>query len=132
MLQCRWFAAVHGSVDVVHVKWCNCPSEDYNHAKGKETFPSLGFECITDFNRRILSVYGPHFGSRNDMNIVKTDTYGNAMTTNRIYHGARWSHYGQDCHVLSRGGYPLVGSLWFCQMVKMRIPCGLVGTLVPS
>jgi hypothetical protein len=23
-----------GSVDVVHVKWCNCPSEDYNHAKG--------------------------------------------------------------------------------------------------
>jgi hypothetical protein len=51
-----------GSVDVVHVKWSNCPAGDFNCAKGKETFPSLGFQCITDFNRRILSVYGPHFG----------------------------------------------------------------------
>jgi hypothetical protein len=51
-----------GSVDVVHVKWSNCPAGDFNHAKGKETFPSLGFQCITDYSRRILSVYGPHFG----------------------------------------------------------------------
>jgi hypothetical protein len=43
-----------GSIDVVHVKWSNCPAGDFNRAKGKETFPSLGFECITDFNRRVL------------------------------------------------------------------------------
>ncbi len=64
-----------GSIDVVHVKWANCPAGDFNRAKVKETFPSLGFECITDFNRRVLSIYGPHFGSRNDMDIVKTDEY---------------------------------------------------------
>jgi hypothetical protein len=32
-----------GSMDVVHVKWANCPSGDFNRAKGKESFPSLGF-----------------------------------------------------------------------------------------
>ncbi len=32
-----------GSMDVVHIKWGNCPSGDFNRAKGKETFPSLGF-----------------------------------------------------------------------------------------
>jgi hypothetical protein len=68
-----------GSVDVVHVKWSFCPAGDFNRVKGMESFPSLGFQCITDFNRRILSIYGPHFGSRNDMDIVKTDENVNAM-----------------------------------------------------
>ncbi len=62
------------SIDVVHVKWANCPAGNFNRAKGKEMFPSLDFECITDFNRRVLSIYGPHFGSRYNMDIVKTDT----------------------------------------------------------
>ena len=64
-----------GSIDVVHVKWSNCPAGDFNRAKGKETFPSLGFKCITNFNRRVLSIYGPHFGCRNDMDIIKMDPY---------------------------------------------------------
>jgi len=71
-----------GSVDVVHVKWLNCPAGDFNRANGKEPFPSLGFQCITDFNCRILSNYGPHFGSRNDMYIVKTEENVNAMRYN--------------------------------------------------
>jgi len=50
-----------GSVDVVHVKWSNCPSGDFNRAKGKETFTYIGFEYITDSKRRILSEYGPPF-----------------------------------------------------------------------
>jgi hypothetical protein len=40
----------------------------------KEGYPTLGFQCITDFNRRILAVYGPQFGVENDKQIVKTDT----------------------------------------------------------
>ena len=27
-----------GSVDVVHVKWCNCPAGDFNRSKGKERY----------------------------------------------------------------------------------------------
>ena len=95
-----------GSVDVVHVKWSNCPAGDFNRAKGKETFPSLGFQCITDYNRRILSVYGPHFGSRNDMDIVKTDHHVHAMKKNRLHREARWSYYSHDGHVrTNRGSY---------------------------
>ncbi len=44
-----------GSMDVVHVKWAHCPAGDYNHAKGKEGYPTLAFQCITDYNCRILS-----------------------------------------------------------------------------
>ncbi len=62
-----------GSVDVVHVKWSNCPHGDFNRAKGKESYPSLAFECISDFDRRICNVYGPSFGSRNGKHIVKND-----------------------------------------------------------
>ncbi len=75
----KWYSAVGlpgacGSIDVVHVKWSNCPAGDFNRAKGKEGYPSLGFQCILDFNRRILGVYGLQFGSTNDKQIVKTDT----------------------------------------------------------
>ena len=75
----KWYSAVGlpgacGSIDVVHIKWLNCPAGDFNRAKGKEGYPSLGFQCISDFNRRILGVYGPQFGSTNDKQIVKTDT----------------------------------------------------------
>ena len=75
----KWYSNVGlsgacGSIDVVHVKWSNCPAGDHNRAKGKEGYPSLGFQCISDFNRKILGVYGPQFGSTNDKQIVKTDS----------------------------------------------------------
>jgi hypothetical protein len=74
----KWYSAVGlpgaiGSIDVVHVKWSNCSAGDHKRAKGKEGYPSLGFQCISDFNRRILGVYGPQFRSTNDKQIVKTD-----------------------------------------------------------
>jgi hypothetical protein len=58
---------------VVHVKWSACPTGDHNCAKGKGSYPSLAFQCVTDFNLRILAVYGPQFGTRNDKEIVKDD-----------------------------------------------------------
>jgi hypothetical protein len=62
-----------GSMDVVHVKWANCPTGDHNHAKGKEGYPTLVFQCLTDFNCRVMVIYGPQFGSHNDKDIVKHD-----------------------------------------------------------
>lgn len=62
-----------GSMDVVHIKWSACPTGDLNRAKGKEGYPTVAFQCITDFNRRILGVYGPQFGTFNDKHIVKID-----------------------------------------------------------
>ncbi|MFN9965171.1 MAG: hypothetical protein ACK52F_00165, partial [bacterium] len=44
------------SMDVVHVKWSACPTGDLNRAMGKEGHPTIAFQCITDFNRRILGI----------------------------------------------------------------------------
>jgi len=97
-----------GSIDVVHVKWSNCPAGDVNRAKGKEGFTSFGFQCITDFNQRILSLYGPHFGSRNDMDIVKTDSNVLLMTTSKLFRDAQWKYYNQYGHVRSCLGMYLI------------------------
>jgi hypothetical protein len=64
-----------GSIDVVHVKWANCPAGDFNRAKGKETFPSLGFECITDFNRRVIAIYGPSTQFHQRRNLLVNHLY---------------------------------------------------------
>jgi hypothetical protein len=37
-----------GSIDVVHVKWSHCPAGEFNKCKGKESFASLAFQCITN------------------------------------------------------------------------------------
>ena len=62
-----------GSMDVVHTKWSQCPTGDINRAKGKEGYPTLGFQYITDYNCRILGIFGPMFGSWNDKEIIKLD-----------------------------------------------------------
>ncbi len=62
-----------GSLDVISVWWFQCPSGDLNRVKEKETFPSLAFECVTDFNQQIMGVYGPQLGSINNKEIVNLD-----------------------------------------------------------
>ena len=49
------------SVDVMHgvVRWANCPVGDFNWSTGKESYPSLAFQCITDIDRTILGVFDP-------------------------------------------------------------------------
>jgi hypothetical protein len=44
-----------GSIDVVHVKWSRCPAGDYNKCKGKESFASVAFECVTNNRQRFLA-----------------------------------------------------------------------------
>lgn len=48
-----------GSIDAVHVKWNCCPAGDFNHYKGKKSFPSVAFECVIDNRRRVLGI-SPH------------------------------------------------------------------------
>jgi hypothetical protein len=74
----KWYSAVGlpgvcSSIDVVHMKSSSCSTDDRGGAKGKEGFTTLGFQCITDYNRQILAVYGSQFGVANDKQIVKTD-----------------------------------------------------------
>lgn len=43
------------------MKWNNCPASDYNQAKGKELHPSLAFECMSNFDNQIKSVFRLQF-----------------------------------------------------------------------
>ena len=79
-----------GSMDVVHVKWSTCPTGDHNNAERKEGYPTLGFQCITDFNRRVMAIYGPQFGSRNDKDIVKHDDNVRSITYNCLFTNTMW------------------------------------------
>ena len=94
-----------GSMDVVHVKWSSCPTGDHNRAKGKGGYPSLAFQCITDFNRRILAVYGPQFGTRNDKEIVKDDPNVHFVRSG-WYKDILWNYYTAEGRVeQDRGAY---------------------------
>jgi hypothetical protein len=95
-----------GSMDVVHVKWANCPADDYNRTKGKEGYPTLAFQCITDYNRRILSFYGPQFRTRNDKDIVKTYVNVKAIHTKQIFKNSCCHYYNAEGRVqFERGMY---------------------------
>jgi hypothetical protein len=96
-----------GSLDVVHVKWSRCPAGDFNCSKDKESYPSLGFECISDFDRRNTNVLGPQFGARNDKHIVKMDD-GVAAVRDDWYNSVRWSYLDDNCEVNEEIGVYLI------------------------
>ena len=91
------------SVDVVHVKRVNCPAGDYNRSKGKDSFPSLAFVCITDYDRCILGVFGPQFGSNNDKHIVKIDNNIRLLNEGWLSQ-VEWKYYAHDGRISSATG----------------------------
>jgi hypothetical protein len=121
----RWYEQVGlpgcmGSVDVVHVKWLNCPLRDYNRAKGKESYPSLAFECISDYDRRICGVYGPQFGLRNDKHIVKNDD--NVLIVAKDWSFVQWQHFDDDGKNCKETGAYLICDNGYLQWPTLLCP----------
>ena len=83
-----------GSIDVVHLKWGNCPAGDINQCKGKEGYPTVAFEVISGFDREILGVSSVQFGTRNDQHIVKIDENVDRIK-NEWYKLVEWEHYDE-------------------------------------
>lgn len=96
-----------GSMDVVYVKWCCCPTGDFNRAKGKSSYPTLAFECISNYNRRIIGIFGPQFGSRNDKEIVKVDPNVHAIRTG-WFKDVKWNYYTADGRIGEDKGVYLI------------------------
>jgi hypothetical protein len=69
---------------------------DHNRAKGKEGYPTLLFQCLTDFNCRILAIHGPQFGSRNDKDIVKHDDNVCAIRFSQLLTNTTWKYFDAD------------------------------------
>ena len=109
-----------GSVDVVHVKWSNCPAGDYNRAKGKQSYPSLAFECISDFNRRICHVHGPQFGTRNDKHIVKMDV--GVARVDRAYSHVPWKYFDEYGNIHKEYGAYLICDNGYLQWPTLICP----------
>ena len=112
-----------GSINVVHIKWSACPAGDHNCAKGKEGYPTVGFQCITDYNRRFLGIFGPQFGTRNDQEIVKLDP--NVMKIrstwfSRIF----WSYYTEAGAIRQEKGVYLICDNGYLRWPQLICPYG--------
>ena len=81
-----------GSIDVVHMKWYDCPAVDRNRSVGKEGYPTLAFEVISGFDREILGVSSVQFGTRNDKHIVRLDETV-AKIRDDWYKTVEWEYY---------------------------------------
>jgi hypothetical protein len=84
-----------GSIRVVHVKWSNCPAGDYNKCKGKESFPSVAFECVTNNRRRVIGISPNQFGARSDKHIVCFDPTVH-LIKKLWYKDVEWEYYTID------------------------------------
>ena len=96
-----------GSVDVVHVKWSNCPAEDVNRAKGKEGFPSLAFKVVTGFDRQVSGVSIAHFGTQNDTHIVRLDEIIKLLR-NSWYRDVEWKLSDEHGNTRDKTGVYLI------------------------
>jgi hypothetical protein len=88
-----------GLMDVVHIKWSTCPAGDYIHMKGKEGYPNLGFKGITDYNWRVIAIYGPQFGTRNDKDIVVKHDSNDMEIRDRWLRVCKWKYYDKSSTV---------------------------------
>eukprot|EP01082_Thalassiosira_pseudonana_P007063 g6219.t1 g6219 contig22:16423-17748(-) len=88
---------------IVHVKWSNCPAGDYNKCKGKESFPSVAFECVTNNRRRVLGIAPIQFGARSDKHIVRFDPTVD-LIKKQWYKDVEWDYYTTDGEVKKEKG----------------------------
>jgi hypothetical protein len=81
---------------------------------GKESYPSLAFECITDFDCCILEVFGPQFGSNNYKHIVKI--YDNIHLLNEGWLSkVEWQYYAKDESIATTTGvYVICDNGYIC------------------
>lgn len=108
-----------GSIDVVHLKWSYCPAGDCNSNRcvGKEGFPTVAFEVVSDNSRRILGVSSVQYGARNDQHIVKLDeTVSNLKR--KWYKDVEWSYF--DVFGMEHRSY---GVYLICDGGYLRWPC---------
>ncbi|KAL9185687.1 hypothetical protein ACHAXT_003464 [Thalassiosira profunda] len=103
-----------GSIDVVHSKWSLCPAGDLSRAKGKEGYPSIAWEVISDFDRRVLGVSSAQFGTRNDKHIVKIDK-NVARIRDDWYAGVKWTYYTRAGEVKEETGVYLICDGGYCR-----------------
>jgi hypothetical protein len=110
-----------GSIDVIHVKWSNCPSGDFNKCKGKESFPSVAFEVVTDNRRRVLGISPIQYGARSDKHIVRLDPTVTSIRDN-FYKYVEWEYYTINGEVKRDKGVYLICDGGYLRWVTLMCP----------
>jgi hypothetical protein len=95
------------------VQWSQCHLGDLNRAKGKESYPSLAFECVTDFNWHIMGVYGPVLGLQKDKEIVKLDPAVCEVSSGWLSKSF-WRYYSASSCIKSLEGMYLICNNGIC------------------
>jgi hypothetical protein len=67
------FPGCSGSIDVVKLGWDKCPSLLLNLYKGKEGYPSVGYQVVCSARRFIQPVGSGSPGTHNDKTTIKYD-----------------------------------------------------------
>lgn len=96
-----------GSIDVVHCKWAACAAGDNVKATGKEGYPTLAFECITNHQLKIMGISCVQFGTRNDQHIVRLDATV-SLIRRQWYKDVQWSYFDLEGNVKSSRGIYLI------------------------
>jgi Plant transposon protein len=79
------FPGCCGSIDVVKIGWDKCPASMFNLFKGKEGYPSIGYQVICNARRCIQSVGEGNAGTHNDKTTIKFDS-----TVKALKSGSSW------------------------------------------
>jgi hypothetical protein len=64
-----------GSMDVVHIPWCMCPSSLSNLCTGKEGYATLAYNVVVDHEGKAQEAQKSSLGSFNDKTIVTFDDF---------------------------------------------------------
>lgn len=111
-----------GFLDGVHVQWDKCPSQWKHISIGKCDYPTIGWQCACNHNRRFISVQKANLGSINDQNAIKMDRFVSELRTNPLYRD--WNYTIYD----ATGGSHEESGLWLSvDGGYIRIPECLVG-----
>ena len=97
-----------GSIDCVHLGWDMCPAGFQADCLGKEGFPTLVFEVIVSYTRRIMAVTPSFFGAWNDKTVVKFDQTVTKLRTDPFYTQYSWDVVDSQGRTSSQKGLYLI------------------------
>lgn len=68
------FPGAVASMDCTHIKWSQCPDGKKHLATGKESFPSLVFQCAVTHDRYIVHCSKAFYGGYNDITVTHNES----------------------------------------------------------
>lgn len=82
-----------GFMDGVHVHWDRCPTMFRHMCLCKNEYPTIGWQCSVNHNRRFMSVADAQMGSVNDKTACKYDNFVQRLRNDPLYKDTTYMIY---------------------------------------